>query len=320
MDQRDERVLGLDSGGSKTEAVVINRAGRVLAHARAEGLDPTTGEGWQVRLGSLAGELGPVSGAVLGLPCHGEIAAVSALQRSVVADLFGRQALVMNDVAVAFNGAFAGAEWVLVLAGTGSMAWARGPLGVHRVGGWGHLFGDEGSAHWIGRAALELTSQQLDGRKPPASFAHRLLREMDVAAEDLLGWTYGKNTRAEVASVAALVSRLAQAGVDEATDLMSKAAIHLALAGRTAGRLAGLEPPLRWSFAGGVMQDATVMVGLKAAMGPPLPPVLPPVGGAALAAAKAAGWDTGPEFIATLQTELSKSATPRSGTDNRVTL
>ncbi len=320
MAQLNERVLGLDSGGSKTEAVVINPAGQVLARARAEGLDPTTGEGWQARLGLLAAELGSASAAVLGLPCHGEIASVSALQRAVVADLFGPQAVVMNDVAVAFNGALAGEDGVLVLAGTGSMAWARGPLGTHRVGGWGHLFGDEGSAHWIGRAALGLASQHLDGRKPPSGFAHGLLREMGLAAEDLLSWTFAQNPRAGLASVAALVSRLADAGSLEAVGLMNGAAGHLAQAGLTAGRLAGLEPSPRWSFAGGVMQDATVMAGLTAAMGPPVPPVLPPVGGAALAAAKAAGWQVGPEFIATLQTELAKSATPQEGADNRVTL
>lgn len=315
MAQAIELVLGLDSGGSKTELVVINRAGRVLAQQRTEGLDPMAGADWQARLRGLVAEIGaevgPLSGAVLGLPCYGEVAAVSALQRAVVADLFGPQAEVLNDVAVAFHGALAGEYGVLVLAGTGSMAWARGPSGTHRVGGWGHLFGDEGSAHWIGRAALGLASQHLDGRKPPSGFAHGLLREMGLAAEDLLGWTFAQNPRAGLASVAALVSRLADAGSDEAADLMNAAAVHLAQAGLTAGRLAGLEPPLRWSFAGGVMQDATVMAGLTAALGPPVPPVLPPVGGAALAAAAAAGWQIGPQFIATLQTDLIKSATPQ---------
>ncbi len=134
---------------------------------------------------------------------------------------------------------------------------------------------------------------------------------MGVAAQDLLSWTYGQDTRAGVASVAAMVSRLADAGVIEAVGVMTEAAAHLALTGRTAGRLAGLDAPLRWSFAGGVMQDTTLMAGLTVALGPPMPPVLPPVGGAALAAAKAAGWAIGPEFIATLQTELNKSATPQ---------
>lgn len=304
-------VLGLDGGGSKTEAVAINRAGHIVARVRAEGLDPMAGDDWQGRLAGLAAELGPVVAAVLGLPCYGEIAAVSARQDAVVADMFGPKATVLNDVAVAFNGALAGDDGVLVLAGTGSMAWARGPSGTQRVGGWGHLFGDEGSAHWIGRQALGLASQHLDGRKTPSGFAHGLLREMGLAEADLLGWTYGQNTRAGMASVAALVSRLSQAGVVEAVALMQGAAGLLAQAGLTAGRLAGLAAPLRWSFAGGVMQDATVMAGLIAAMGAPVVPVLSPVGGAALAAAKAAGWAAGPEFIATLQTELSKSVTPR---------
>lgn len=192
-----------------------------------------------------------------------------------MADLLGPQAAVMNDFAGAFHGALAAEDGVLVLAGTGSMPWARGPLGTHRVGGWGHLFADEGSAHWIGRAALALDSQHLDGRKPPSGFAHGLLREMGVAAEDLLGWTYRRDTRAGLASVAALVSRLANAGVIEAVGLMQEAAGHLALAGRTAGRLAKLDAPQRWSFAGGVMQDATLMTMLMAALGPPVPPVLP---------------------------------------------
>ena len=139
----------------------------------------------------------------------------------------------------------------------------------------GPLFDDEGSAHWIGRAALALASQHLDGRKPPSGFAHGLLGEMGVASEDLLGWTYGRDTRAGLASVAAL------------------------------------DAPLRCSFAGGAMQDATLMATLSAALGPPVPPVLPPVGGAALAAAKTAGWTIGPVFITTLQTELTKSATPQ---------
>lgn len=299
-----QRVLGLDSGGSKTDAVVIDPSGKVLARARAEGLDPAASADWPERLADLAAQLGPVSAAVLGLPCHGEIAATSARQVAVAADLFGPQVVVMNDVAVAFHGALAGGDGVLVLAGTGSMAWAHGPLGTQRVGGWGHLFGDEGSAYWIGRAALALASQHLDGRQPPSGFAHGLLREMGVAAPELLAWVYAQDSRAGIASVAAMVSGLADAGVTEAVALMTEAAGHLALAGQTAARLAGLEAPLPWSFAGGVLRDATIRAALTAKLGAPQPPALAPVGGAALAAAERAGWATGPEFIATLNREL----------------
>ncbi len=104
-------------------------------------------------------DVGPVDAAVLGLPYFSEVPAISARQSAVAVAALGAGACVMNDVAVAFEGALGGDEGVLVLAGTGSMGWARGPAGVVRVGGWGDVFGDEGSAFWIGREALALVSR-----------------------------------------------------------------------------------------------------------------------------------------------------------------
>lgn len=297
------RVLGIDGGGTKTDAVVADAEGRVVWRARVGGLDPNAGPEWEGRLDQLSRDAGPVAGAALGLPCHGEIADISRRQLTVAARLFGVSVRVANDVALAFEGALAGADGVLVLAGTGSMAWARGPLGTHRVGGWGDLFGDEGSAWWIGREALARVSRELDGRDPGAGFAEALLRRIGIGAGDLSGWAYGPNPRARIAGLAAEVSHQSQAGDAVARDLMQAAGEELGRLGRTAARLCGC--PDRWSFAGGVMADPTVLATLTAAMGiPPQPPVLPPVGGAILAAARAAGWATGSTFLHRLKQEL----------------
>lgn len=300
-----DRILGLDGGGTKTEAVVVDRAGHVVARKRTEGLDPTVGLGWEATLADIAAALGPVSVAVLGLPYHAEIVAVSARQSALAVALFGPRSTVVNDVAVAFAGALAGADGVLILAGTGSMAWARGPLGVHRVGGWGEVFGDEGSAYWIGRAALARISHQLDGRLTDSGFARAMLAQMGIGTDELIRWTYGQdNPRVAIAGLAAVVSTLAQGGSADAMELMTDAAQQLARLGQTAAGLAGAPPG--WSFAGGVMRDQTVLSELTKAMGcAPTAPALPPVGGAVLLAAKAAGWDPGPDFIARLMTELT---------------
>ena len=300
------RVLGLDGGGTKTDAVVVDSTGHVLARQRTDGLDPTLGIGWEAALSDIAKRLGPVTAAVLGLPFHGEIADLSARQTALAAALFGPGSRVVNDVAVAFEGASAGADGVLVLAGTGSMAWSRGPLGEHRVGGWGDAFGDEGSAYWIGRTALARISHQLDGRIAATGFADAMLTRLGIGGSDLIRWTYGlENQRAGIAALAATVSNLALQGSADAKAIMTDAAQHLAELGLTAARLCG--EPHRWSFAGGAMSDATLMNVLTSAMGcTPTPPELPPVGGAALAAAKAAGWDIGPDFIARLKAELTE--------------
>lgn len=298
------RVLGIDGGGTKTEAVVADAEGRVVWRARVGGLDPTAGPEWEALLGQLSRDAGPVDGAALGLPCHGEIADISRRQMRVAAQLFGVTVRVANDVALAFEGALAGGDGVLVLAGTGSMAWARGPLGTHRVGGWGDLFGDEGSAYWIGREALARVSRELDGRNPGTGFTEALLRRIGIAPGELSAWAYGPEQRPRIAGIAADVSALSQAGDAVARGLMQAAGEELGLLGRTAARRCGT--PDRWSFAGGVMADPTVLETLTAAMGiPPQPPVLPPVGGAILAAAKAAGWTTGSTFLRHLKRELS---------------
>lgn len=298
-----DRVLGLDSGGTKTVAVVIDRSGKVTTQASGEGLDPTGPGDWEARLRQIVAPLGPVSAAVLGLPLHGEQAAISNRQRVLARALLGDRALVLNDVEVAFDGALGGQDGVLVLAGTGAMAWARGPLGVHRVGGWGPAFGDEGSAHWIGREALSVVSQQLDGRTPSTSFETALLAMMGLAATDLAGWA-DDAPRARIASVAKHVATLAAVRMAEAKDIMHRAADHLGRLGLTAARLSGATP---WSYAGGVFADAGLRTAVVAQMGSaPMPPVLPPVGGALLRAATTAGWPTDATFVARLNQSLSE--------------
>lgn len=296
-------VLGIDGGGTKTEALVVDSAGRVVRWERTSGLDPTAGPEWESLLETLARKVGPVGQAVLGLPYHGEIADISLRQQRVAAQLFGVSVTVANDVALAFEGALAGADGVLVLAGTGSMAWARGPAGTHRVGGWGDIFGDEGSAYWIGRAALARISRELDQRESATGFAEAMLQRIGIGPGELSAWAYAPEHRSRIAGLAAAVSALSEAGDAAARGLMAASGEELGLLGRTAARLCGTFG--RWSFAGGVMADPTVLAALTKAMGcPPLPPVLPPVGGAVLAAAKAAGWATGSTFLHRLKQEL----------------
>jgi glucosamine kinase len=301
-----DSVLGIDGGGTKTDVALVDRSGRVLRRMRAVGLDPTGDSDWVAVLEALAAELGPVGSVVLGLPYHGEIAEISQKQTHVASRVFGAGAQVLNDVEVAFDGALAGEDGVLILSGTGSMAWSRGPLGTHRVGGWGDLFGDEGSAFWIGREALRQVSGALDGRRANRSFAEALLARIGIASDELSAWAYGASShRVRIAALAAEVSALASHGDPEAQGLMVGAAEHLAEQALTAARLCGSSGA--WSFAGSVMADPLVQQTLEKRMGrAPAAPVLPPVGGSILRAARTAGWETGAGFIAALKAGLAE--------------
>lgn len=306
-----DHVLGIDSGGTKTIAVVADRSGRIIASASGEGLDPTAGHQWQGRLAALIAPLGPVVAATLGLPFHGEIADITAQQKAVAKTLIGPQAQVVNDVAVAFEGVLAGQDGVLILAGTGSMAWARGPRGTVRVGGWGGAFGDEGSAYWIGREALGQVSQHLDGRADCSAFANGILAGLGIAGNDLVGWAYRQTEpRVSFAAIATLVSTLAAQGNVEARLLLDRAAACLAALGQAAAVASGAQLPSRWSYAGGVFADAGLHAAVVRQMqSDPVPPCLPPIGGAVLMAAKAAAWPADEVFFAALKEGLA--ALPR---------
>lgn len=306
-------VLGLDSGGSKTRVAVADRQGRILHCESAPGLDPTTNSQWSAQLHALMqipARL-PLATAVLGLPLHGELAECSIAQRNAAEQALPCPVTVENDVRIAFDGAFAGqGAGVLILAGTGSMAWAsrNEPDAEHvRVGGWGDVFGDEGSAYWIGCQALIRTSRNLDGRDAACpALTQALLDHLGLAPEQLAGWVYGlPNRRAEIAALAEAVSAWADAGNAAAINVLDAAAAHLAEHITAAWRLLGLTGPATWSYAGGVFANPQMIDGIRRRIGSAAcAPRLPPIGGALWRAAQNAGWNPDQRWIEQLSRNL----------------
>jgi glucosamine kinase len=289
-------VLGVDGGGTKTLVALADREGQVrhLQHGRT--IDPFANADWPAALGGMVADLAPwrrsLADAVLGLPCYGEVADVSAAQREGVRSLLSEPHEVINDVEAAFDGALAGAAGVLLLAGTGSMAWAGDGRTALRCGGWGEAFGDEGSAFWIGREALGEASRALDGRSPHTAFAEQLLARLGLEPRTLLHWCLTLPTRRSgVAALAIEVDRLAEANEPTACALLRRAGDALADHAHACAARLGLPGPIAWSYAGSVFKSRTVMARVADRLGtPPRPPRLPPVGGALMRAARRAGW------------------------------
>lgn len=311
-------VFGLDSGGTKTLAALADENGSVLALQSGPGLDPTAASDWRADLRALFRTLpcGEIRAAAFGFPYHDEVPRHTAAQIEAARALVPGEPLVRNDTRIAFDGAMAGAPGVLVLAGTGSMAWAsrNGADDPHiRVGGWGDAFGDEGSAFWIGREALGLVSRSLDGRDDAPAFTDGLLALLDVRAEALIDWVYrAENRRAAIAGVSALVSKLAESGDGHARILLEGAAGQLAAHASAAWAQAGGEGAPRWSYAGGVMRSRIVRERIAERLGaPPLEPVLPPVGGALWRAAERAGWDRSRAWTERLAASLAEKINQR---------
>lgn len=295
----EELVLGIDGGGSKVLIALANKSGRIVRSSRGRGVNPMDNPDWhrelEQQLLPFRNEAGLMAIAAA-LPAYGEVAHFSQLQRSAIESVFPNvRQQVLNDVDAAHLGAFAGAPGILILSGTGSMAWARDDKGQSaRTGGWGDVIGDEGSSHWIGRRALNLVSQSLDGRTSATTLAKALLVHLGIDVADpmngLAGWVSSlSNPRADIAAISTLVDQVAQDGDEGAIRLIEQAADELAkhycaIAGHCSAEA-------RWTYAGGTFSSRLLLEALERRIGTaPTRPKLPPIGGALLVAAKLLNW------------------------------
>ena len=292
-------VIGVDGGGSKSLVAVADASGRIVRRGRGGGVNPIDNRHWRDNLVALLAPFTAeprLAAVAVALPVYGEVEAASDEQRAVVAELFpGVPQRVLNDVDAAQIGAFSGGPGILILSGTGSMAWARDAAGrSSRTGGWGDVVGDEGSSYWIGRAALHLISQSLDGRGKPTALARAIYDHLRLDISDpinaLGGWINGlARPRAGIAALSILVDRTAQQGDEMAIDLIEKAAEELA---KHHWAISGhCETGSDWTYAGGTFSSRLLLEAVERRIGRrAISPVLPPIGGALLAAAQLLDW------------------------------
>lgn len=306
--------LGIDGGGTKTSFLLIDADGQVLASHRGpcayyletglEALQTMLLAGIQATL-EQAG-IGPaaLSFAFIGLPSYGEDSALQPRLERIAADLLppGR-CRCDNDMVCAWAGALAGREGINIVAGTGSIAYGKLAARSARAGGWGELFGDEGSAYWIAREALTLFARMSDGRSPKTRLYEMLREHFQLTCDlDLCAAVYGPPAlpRSEIGALAPLVGRAAQQGDSGAHRLFVRAAQELASLVDAVG--AQLEVPsgvmLPVSYSGGLFRSQgllkplleSALLDLKAPRRYSFKaPRLTPAAGAALYAAQLAG-------------------------------
>ena len=205
-------VLALDGGGTKTAVALADDEGNFQLLPSAGGINAVDNPDWQRNLDAALApvfELGvEIAFVRIGMPAHGESRALDKDYHEAITARLGPRVGISNDVFMAYDGAFATGEGVLALAGTGSMAVTIDRDGVYRrSGGFGHDFGDEGSAYWIGRKALQIASWAVDGRRDAPDFLDRMTAAIAAAPDapfhGLLEWQAAQtHPRSAVAALA----------------------------------------------------------------------------------------------------------------------
>lgn len=242
--------LGVDGGGTKTRAVVVDAAGIERGAATGAGANPHRAgveraveaiTATATEAARLAGARLPLAAAWLGLSGLDAPADYAALAPRL-ASLAGATHLV-NDAELLLA-ALPMQVGVALIAGTGSIAVGRNAAGATtRVGGWGHALGDEGSGYALGGAALVAAARAADGRGEPTILLERILSAWGLAeARQLIARVYAGadgGATAPVAQVATVVLQAARDGDAVAQGIVQRGADELALATLTTARALG---------------------------------------------------------------------------------
>jgi N-acetylglucosamine kinase-like BadF-type ATPase len=145
--------------------------------------------------------------------------------------LHSKKLIVTTDAWIALSGATEGEPGIVVIAGTGSIALGRNASGdTARAGGWGYVFGDEGSGFDIARQALRAALRFEEGWGPPTALHRALLaKAAALNANDLMHRLYTQEwPRPRVAALSELVDSVALEGDPVARDILTSAAQQLA--------------------------------------------------------------------------------------------
>lgn len=253
--------LGIDGGGTKTDAALCDEDGRIVARALGPagnlvdiGL-PAYAALLDELLNSLAqqnsGSLPPVAAAFAGLS-GGSDQKIAAACRQVLRDRLPDTPLVAggDDRQSLLAGGLYGADGCVLISGTGCACTARLNGRQHNIGGWGFLFDGKGGGFDIGRDAVMAALRAYDGRGEPTRLLPLLETELGCGIEEALPGLYREGKR-RIAALAPLVFRAAQEGDAAASGILDENMRELAFWLDTAAKdFAGPFPTV---VAGGIL-------------------------------------------------------------------
>jgi glucosamine kinase len=224
--------VGVDAGGSGTTAVAIVEGRRTIVELAPANPSAAGIESAALTIGdAIAAAVAPAAprSVVVGAAGAGRADVAAALGDELLRRFAGAHIEVIDDARLALHAADAAGRGIVLIAGTGSIAYGENGERRARCGGGGYAIGDEGSGYAIGAAGLRLALRAFDGRgsvdRTVAAISERIgARDRDA----LLAYAYdAPSTVAAVASVAATIVECANAGERSALTIVQQAAREL---------------------------------------------------------------------------------------------
>ncbi len=257
--------LGIDGGGTKTTCVVADEHS-VRGSATTGGSNVTRHGDARVREALHAAvrtacaaarvDASTIESACIGLSGAGRPEVRDAVAAMMSEVLRGR-VVVVSDLETTLEAAFGDGPGVIVISGTGSIAYGRDAGGqTARAGGWGLAISDEGSGQWIGRAAVSAVLGAKDGGEDPPLLA-TILRLWKLTSLDELVRRANASPPPDFSSLFRPVVAAADVGDPLAHHLLEQAGAELAaLARNVIRRLFATEASVPVAISGGVFRQS----------------------------------------------------------------
>lgn len=223
-------VLGIDGGGTKTACVISDIGGKLIAAGIAgssnyltvgeEGARKSVQVAVQRAIGKSRVKIPKFEAAYLGMAGAGRPSGAKVIRGMMESLGLADKVVIDTDAAIALAGATACNPGVVVISGTGSIAFGVNKDGERgRVGGWGYILGDEGSGYDIARRGLAAALRAYDGRGEETVLLHKLMAHFEVSnVDELVDHVYLGGVRiGRISSLAPLVVEASREG-----DLMSR--------------------------------------------------------------------------------------------------
>ena len=258
-------VLGIDAGGTKTVCLLADRDGHIISTGKRGGANLQASGELEVEkvlhdvMEDAIGDrdIAPcaICLGIAGVDRPHDLDTIRGIMRRIG---YKARVLVVNDALVALEAGAPAQAGVVIISGTGSIAYGRNATGLAaRSGGWGYVLGDEGSGYWIGRAALRAVLHAADERGPRTALTAMLLEHFGVAEpQELIHEIYQTNLKpAAIGALASCVQRAFAEADDVAVGILQGAVHELESAAMSVARrleLVGTSFP--FILAGGIFR------------------------------------------------------------------
>lgn len=203
-------ILGVDGGGTKTTATLYNNKMEVLGHFLGGPMNLQIISRYKVKEifehmlkhFNLKGENVEIGVGVAGA---GRLEDRENL-KSILKEIGFKKYSVSSDAHIGLLAIHGNENGMMIISGTGSIAFAIKDKEIYRKGGWGHLLGDEGSGYYIG---LSIVKKLFNSFDKDGYFPEKILNELLNAtntknSEELLKWFY-KSEKGDIGKLSLIV-------------------------------------------------------------------------------------------------------------------